>query len=99
MDVHIPKAAWPALARFDAERFRKIYERVCEQSGIPFDLAAYQHLVEKWYLKAERDFQAVHPRDILKIVQALCDYEKIPLQTRPDLMDEACESYFVETSA
>jgi predicted ATPase with chaperone activity len=80
----------------DEERFHKIYERVCEEMSITFDLLTYQHLVKKWYVQVERAFQAVHPRDLLRIVQALCEYEKIPVQTRPDLMDEACESYFVE---
>jgi predicted ATPase with chaperone activity len=83
----------------DEARFRQIYQRVCEEIPIPFDQDAYQHLVDKWYVLPGRHFQAVHPRDLLRIVQALCDYEKLPLQTRPDLMDEACESYFVEQVA
>ena len=80
----------------DEPRFRKIYQRVCTQFGIAFDQSAYQYLVQKWYLEPGRPFQAVHPRDVLKIIQAICEYEKIPFQTRPELIDEACEIYFVK---
>jgi hypothetical protein len=37
----------------------------------------------------------VHPRDILRIVLALCEYEGKPPQMSPQLIDEACRAYFV----
>ncbi len=79
----------------DEESFRVIFLRICDQLKIPFNEAAYQHLLNAWYGKTMREMQAVHPRDILKIVVALCQYEGIPLQMTPDLIDEACKSYFV----
>ncbi len=80
----------------DEERYRQIFLMVSKQIGIPFDEGAYQHLLEKWYRGPGRELQAVHPRDLLKIVEALCGYEEIPLQMTPRLVDEACASYFVE---
>jgi len=41
--------------------------------------------------------QAVHPRDILKILVAMADYEGIPPRMTPEALDAACESYFVDT--
>jgi hypothetical protein len=41
----------------------------------------------------------VHPRDIVKIVIALCDYEGVPPRMTPALIDEACFSYFVDAEA
>ncbi|MBK8794104.1 MAG: hypothetical protein IPN59_13500 [Holophaga sp.] len=79
----------------DEESFRVIFLRICDQLKIPFNEAAYQHLLNAWYGKTMREMQAVHPRDILKIVVALCQYEGIPLQMTSDLIDEACKSYFV----
>ena len=35
------------------------------------------------------------PRDILRIVVGLCDYEGVPYQMTPQLIDEACRAYFV----
>lgn len=78
------------------EKFREIFAIVCGQFGFPFDAVSFDHLVQKWYRDVGRDLQSVHPRDILKIVHSLCIYENRPLKLLPDLMDEACLSYFVE---
>jgi predicted ATPase with chaperone activity len=79
----------------DEIRFRKIFTLMCSQLEMPFDETTYQHLHENWYKKTGRELQAVHPRDLLKIIKALCEYENTPLRMTPDLMDEACLSYFV----
>ncbi len=79
----------------DEEDYREIFERVCQQQGIRFDEDSYEHLIEKWYTKADRQFQAVHPRDILSIVKALCNYVEWEIHLTQDLIDEACEIYFV----
>jgi len=78
------------------ERFKEIFLKVSSQMNIPFDEASFKFLLERWYHQPGRSLQAVHPRDILKIIQALCNYEGIPAQMRTDLVDEACVSYFVE---
>lgn len=80
----------------DEMRFREIFQRVCQQTGIPFDETGLEYLLETWYHQPGRTLQAVHPRDILSIIQALCAYEKKPVQLTPDLIDKACLSYFVE---
>jgi len=82
----------------DEDRYRRIFNMFCEQLGIPFEEASYQYLLEKWYRKANRDLQAVHPRDLLRIVKALCMYTGEPLCISPSLLDEACLSYFVDPS-
>lgn len=79
----------------DEEHFRTIFIKICEQLHMEFDEVTFNHLLEKWYRQSGRLFQAVHPRDLLKIVQSLCEYEGISPQMRPDLIDEACASYFV----
>ncbi len=80
----------------DESAYRKIFINNCSQAGLPFSEPAYKHLLDHWYYKANRPMQAVHPRDILKIVNALCLYEDISPQITPNLIDEACLSYFVE---
>jgi hypothetical protein len=64
--------------------------------GIPFDKDAFIHLMENWYRKPGRAMQAVHPRDLLRSVLALCDYEGLQPCMTPELIDEACRCYFVE---
>jgi predicted ATPase with chaperone activity len=80
----------------DESNFKRIYQRVCQQMGIYFDEGSYEHLIEKWYLNDKRQFQAVHPRDLLTIAKALCDYEEKEVHLTPELIDEACEIYFVK---
>jgi len=77
------------------ERFRQIFLKVCDQLGMPFDEPSYLYLLDKWYQQPGRLFQAVHPRDLLNIVQALCLYEGVPLELNTERIDEACHSYFV----
>ena len=53
------------------------------------------YLLQKWYHQSGRKLQAVHPRDLLRIVTTLCEYDSSPIRMTPELMDEACRSYFV----
>jgi predicted ATPase with chaperone activity len=78
------------------QRFRAIFQRVCAQMALPFNEASFVHLVQVWYQKPGRVFQSVHPRDLLKIVVALCEYLGCTPSLTPDLIDEACATYFVE---
>jgi predicted ATPase with chaperone activity len=78
------------------ERYREIFLMVCDETGIPFDELSFNHLLDKWYRQTGRALQSVHPRDIIKIVQALCHYENSQARMTPELIDEACFSYFVE---
>jgi len=80
----------------DIKMFFTIFQRMCEALKVPFDEGSFRFLVQEWYQKKGRVFQAVHPRDILKIVRALCEYEGVPVRLTPELVDEACRNYFVE---
>jgi hypothetical protein len=53
------------------------------------------YLLQTWYRQTGRAMQAVHPRDLLKAVLGLCEYLGMPPQLTPELIDEACHSYFV----
>ena len=64
--------------------------------GVPFNKDTFSHLLVTWYRKTGRTLQAVHPRDLLKIVLELCDYEGSPPRLSPQLIDEAARSYFVD---
>jgi len=79
----------------DEASYKLIFQRVCQQNGTKFDDASYQHLLQKWYREPNRQFQAVHPRDILSIIKALCNYAEWEIHLTQDLIDEACEIYFV----
>lgn len=79
----------------DIPMFHRIFETVCQKMGIPFNLDVFKYLLQEHYRKTNRTLQAVHPRDLLKIVKAICEYEGRPVQLTPQLLDDACASYFV----
>ncbi len=80
----------------DEKRYFQIFGMVCKEMNIPFDKSAFAYLLQNWYYKNGRTMQAVHPRDILRTLQALCEYEGINTELTPDLLDESCSIYFVD---
>jgi predicted ATPase with chaperone activity len=83
------------VTRPDEKLFYRLFATMCQQYKISFDKESFVYLLQEWYHNTGRKFQAVHPRDILKGVAALCEYERIPNQLNPELIDEACRNYFV----
>ena len=80
----------------DEKMFYQIFVSQCNSLKVPFDKASFIHLLQEWYQKKGRRLQSVHPRDIIKVVVALCEYSGEPYQLTPHLIDEACQAYFVE---
>ena len=80
----------------DEKLFYQIFVRMCQHYNIPFDKNSFLHLLQKWYREPGRVMQSVHPRDILKTIIAICDYDDVPAKLAPSLIDEACRSYFVD---
>jgi hypothetical protein len=76
--------------------FYQIFVDACKSYSIAFDKKSFIHLLQTWYRGPNRVMQAVHPRDIIKTVISICDYENTTSQLTPDLIDEACASYFVD---
>jgi len=55
-------------------------------------------LLQEWYIKRDRRPRAVHPRDILDQLLDIARYlGRQPALTK-ELLDRACESYFVKLS-
>jgi hypothetical protein len=80
----------------DERMFYHLFMQMCQTYQLPFDKEGFVHLMRKWYQEARRPMQAVHPRDIVRTIIAICDYESIPPRMAPDMIDEACNCYFVE---
>jgi predicted ATPase with chaperone activity len=79
----------------DEKLYFQIFSTQCRQLGVPFNKDAFLYLLQTWYRQTGRPMQAVHPRDILKAVVGLCEYLNNPVQLTPEIIDEACHSYFV----
>jgi hypothetical protein len=76
--------------------FYQIFTESCKAFDIPFDKKTFVHLLQKWYRGPNRVMQAVHPRDLVKTVISICNYDGTTPRLTPELVDEACESYFVD---
>ncbi len=79
----------------DEKLYYQLFMNMCRQLKVPFDRASFLHLLQEWYYRPERKLQSVHPRDILRIVTGLCDYEGVAYELTPQIIDEACRAYFV----
>jgi len=79
----------------DERTYYQIFMQMCERLNIPFDRESFVYLIGEWYRRRGYEMQAVHPRDLLNIVVALCEYESRPRQLTPELIEDACQNYFV----
>jgi predicted ATPase with chaperone activity len=80
----------------DERMYFQIFAGACQQYGLPLDKDTFLHLLQHWYRERGRPMQAVHPRDLLKIVRAMCEFEDVRPHLSPQRIDEACEVYFVD---
>ncbi len=63
---------------------------------MPFDEGGFGYLVQQHYLKAGRDMSAVHPRDLVDQIADIAKYKGVRAELTRELIDEACDSYFVK---
>ena len=76
--------------------YYQIFTLMCKKYGIAFEKKGFVHLLQKWYRDPGRLLQAVHPRDIIKTIVSIARYAGVTPELTPELIDEACESYFVD---
>jgi predicted ATPase with chaperone activity len=80
----------------DEKMFYRIFTIMCKVMEFPFDQQTFLYLLRKWYHETNRVMQAVHPRDLIKTIISICEYEDIPPRMTPELIDEAASCYFVD---
>jgi predicted ATPase with chaperone activity len=78
------------------EEFRDIWMRISRARGLPYDDRMLAYLLQEWYIKRNRPLRAVHPRDLIDQMRDISGYLGVPFEMNRDLMDRACEAYFVE---
>jgi len=78
------------------EEYREIFKHICAQKGVPYDEKALAYLLQEHYLKPQVPLRACHPRDIVDQLIDIARYQDRPPVLSKDLIDQACEAYFVE---
>ncbi len=78
--------------------FREIFKIVCKAKKIPYSDDGLRYLIQEHYMKSGRDLRACHPRDLCDQILDEAKYRNTdPAMTR-ELIDRACEAYFVQLS-
>jgi predicted ATPase with chaperone activity len=76
--------------------FIKIFENVCVERDVPFDREMIEHLLETYYRPREVQLRGCQPRDLVEQVISLARYLGQPRRLTPELLEQACASYFVD---
>jgi hypothetical protein len=80
------------------DQFGRIFEMNCRRHGLTYDPAIVQHLNKKYYIGRKMEMRACHPRDLTAQVVSLCRYHRRPVELTTDILDEVCQTYFLEDS-
>ena len=85
-----------AITDPNVEQFTKIFELDCRRRGLLFHPVMVAYLYRRHYRPYGRAMRSCQPRDLLDQVTALCRFEgREPVVTR-ELLDKACDAYFLD---
>src|SRR5437588_3148357 len=79
----------PSVAQYE-----EIFKRMCERKQIEYRAEAMSQILAH-YRRKNLGLRSCHPRDILEQLTDTARFLGRPAQLTPDLIDMACESYFV----
>ena len=77
-------------------QFMQIFRNVCAERHIEFDQAVIDQMLQTYYQPRQVQLRGCHPRDLIEQLCSLADYLGRPRKLQPDLLEEACASYFVD---
>jgi hypothetical protein len=80
----------------DEEGFLRIMQMVCDLNHIPYEERAGRYVIERYYRPKDRHLRGVHPRDIIDLLMDIASFRGIPAACTPELLNLACESYFID---
>jgi hypothetical protein len=80
----------------EQEDFLKIFAMVARKRKMPLDESALVHLLKKKYPTIENIYANYQPIFLIDQMIAICEFEGIPYQMSPDLIDRAWANMFVK---
>jgi hypothetical protein len=78
------------------DQFTRIFELNCRLRNLKFHQVMVAYLQRRHYGPHHRPMRSCHPRDLIEHITALCRYQGREPVINRELMDAACEAYFVE---
>jgi hypothetical protein len=79
----------------DQENFLKIFAMVARAKKMPLDERALVHLMKVKFPTIENNYANYMPKFLIEQMMAVCEFENIPYQMTPDLIDRAWGNMFV----
>jgi hypothetical protein len=80
----------------DQENFLKIFALVARKKGIPLEESALIHLLKVKYPTIDNIYANYQPVFLIDQMIAICEFEGIPYQMTPELIDRAWANMFVK---
>ena len=77
------------------ENFLKIFAMVARKKGMPLDEATLIHLLKVKYPTIDSIYANYQPVFLIDQMISICEFEGIPYQMTPDLIDRAWDNMFV----
>jgi predicted ATPase with chaperone activity len=77
------------------EEFTRIFRRECEKRSLAYDGGTVEHLLGEWYDSHARELRGCHPRDLVEAIIDECAYDGREPAVTPEIVDEACSTYFL----
>jgi len=78
------------------ENFLKIFALVAKKKRLPLDEAALIHLIKKKYPEIDNIYANYQPVFLIDQMISICEFEGIPYQMTPELIDRAWANMFVK---
>ena len=78
------------------EQFSSIFQMVCRKHGVEYKPEVVDHLCHEYYEGRGLEMRSCHPRDLVEHMVHLCRYRKQTPVITPQLLDEACQTYFLD---
>jgi predicted ATPase with chaperone activity len=75
--------------------FKAIFAGCCRDLGATVEPGLVEGLLEGYYRPRNIPLRGCHPRDLIKQALSLASYRGRPAHLTPDLLEAACNSYFV----
>ena len=79
----------------DQADYLKIFAMVAKKRGMPLDEDALLHLLKKKYPTINNVYSNYQPNFLIDQKNSICEFESIPYQMTPDLVDRAWANMFV----
>jgi predicted ATPase with chaperone activity len=79
--------------------FKSIFATCCHDLGATSEPGLVEHVLADYYRPRNIPLRGCHPRDLIKQALSLASYLDRPAHLTPDLLEAACNSYFVNDRA